>query len=219
MKIIQPNWLAPDNVKAFTTTRAAWDEASGSITTDTPSTPIWLKQTHGTAIIPATLENLRQEADASFTTEKNTVCAVMTADCLPLLVCNRQGTVVSAIHAGWRGLANGVVETAIAALRQNPHDLLVWIGPAIGPRHFEVGADVYEAFTLTNTKANSAFKAIGNDKWLADLPLLATQRLQDLGITHIYPSQLCTYSNPDDFFSYRRDKGGKGRLATVIWLE
>lgn len=219
MKIIQPNWLAPDNVKAYTTTRAAWDETSGSISTNTPSDPIWLKQTHGTHVVTATLENLRQEADASFTTEKNTVCAVMTADCLPLLVCNRQGTIVSAIHAGWRGLANGVVEAAIAALQQNPHDLLVWIGPAIGPKHFEVGADVYEAFILNNTQAYSAFQSIGNNKWLANLPLLATLRLQTLGIIHIYASELCTYSNPTDFFSYRRDKGGKGRLASVIWLE
>ena len=237
MKYITPNWPAPACIKAYTTARSGWggrrphhDTHPGFYTSDTeesgtlksllhlPEEPIWLTQTHSTITIPATPENREKNADASFTNETNRICAVLTADCLPLLICNKQGTHIAAIHAGWRGLANGIIETTLTSLQQPAHDLLVWLGPAIGPQKFEVGKDVYDAFTQKHAESDSAFAPLSGDKWLADLYALAKIRLKLQGISHIYGGEFCTFTQDDLFFSYRRDKGKTGRMASLIWI-
>jgi YfiH family protein len=183
-----------------------------------PAAPIWLNQTHSTIALPADPANDGQVGDAVFTHEPNRVCAILTADCLPLLVCNQQGTHVAAIHAGWRGLAAGVIESTIAALNLPPEHLLVWLGPAIGPQRFEVRQDVYDAFTAGHSEAKAAFQPISDTQWLADLYTLARQRLQKLGIEQVYGGEYCTYSNPEQFFSYRRDGKILGSLVNLIWI-
>lgn len=230
MTIIKPNWPAPNHIRAFTTTRLSW----GSLETSTddlaerarlhsiiplPAEPVWLKQTHSTLAIPATPENIDQNADASFSAKPHQVCLVLTADCLPVLLCDKQGQHVAAIHAGWRGLANGVIENTVAAIDEKPEEMMAWLGPAIGPEKFEVGADVFHAFTDQNSSDTRAFKSISNDKWLANLYDLAKRRLNDLGITSIYGGDYCTYTQQDLFYSWRRDHNKTARLASMIWIE
>lgn len=145
------------------------------------------------------------------------VCVVMTADCLPVLFCDRAGTVVAAAHAGWRGLLDGVLESTIAAMGVAGGELMAWLGPAIGPQAFEVGDEVRAAFVARSPEAAVAFRAGKPCKWFADLELLARQRLQAAGVTSIYGGGLCTFSDSQRFFSYRRD-GQTGRLASLICL-
>jgi YfiH family protein len=156
-------------------------------------------------------------ADASFSVEQGKVCAVMTADCLPVLFCDRAGSVVAAAHAGWRGLLDGILECTIAALPVVPGELLAWLGPAIGPERFEVGGEVRAAFVAHDAQAAACFRPHG-DKWLADIYSLARQRLQAAGVTNIHGGGQCTVSDAERYFSYRRD-GVTGRMATLIWLE
>jgi len=185
-----------------------------------PSSPHWLNQTHSVGVIelPSTTFN----GDASYTKEKDTVCVVQTADCLPLLVTNKKGTIVAAIHAGWRGLLNGVIENTIHKMNMSPHELLIWLGPAISQKHFEVGADVKNSFCEKDQHAEKAFRAISDKKWLADIYHLAKMRLKASGVTDIYggsvTDEYCTYANEADYFSYRRD-GETGRMASLIWIE
>ena len=230
MSYLTPNWPAPASVQAYTTLRTSWGvdstaakspESSAQLISllNLPADPLWIRQTHSTIAIEATLANRNQEADASFSSNPNHVCAVLTADCLPILVCNKEGTQVAAIHAGWRGLAGGVVEETIKKMNQDPDNLLIWLGPAIGPTQFEVGQDVYDAFLATHTDSATAFKAHNENKWLANLYELAKIRLKHLGISQIYGGKYCTYSQPDLFYSYRRDKGQTGRMASVIWID
>tara|TARA_R110000868_G_scaffold6389_3_gene36459 strand:+ start:507 stop:1196 length:690 start_codon:yes stop_codon:yes gene_type:complete len=228
MNIIQPEWPAPANIRALTTTRKLWGEVGTADTAERtrlisllnlPSDPIWLKQTHSTIALPANNSNRSQEADASYTSQPNQVSLVLTADCLPLLICDRQGSTVAAIHAGWRGLAAGIIENTIKALKLNPEDVLVWLGPAIGPDKFEVGDDVYHAFTDHDPDSISAFKPSKPGKWLANLYQLATVRLNRLGITHLYGGNHCTHTEQDLFFSWRRDQNKATRLASMIWIE
>jgi YfiH family protein len=183
-----------------------------------PEEPRWLPQVHGCSVaiagepIPAT------GADAAAAFESDRVCAVLTADCLPVLLCDRRGTRVAAVHAGWRGLAGGVIEAAAARLDTAGHALLGWLGPAIGPSAFEVGDEVRACFIARlGTAATAAFVPCAPGKWLADLFALATRCLHRCGITAISGGGLCTYSDPDRFFSYRRD-GVTGRMATLIWI-
>ena len=233
-----PNWPAPSNVHAIQTTRqGGFSDAPfhslnlGAHVQDhpitvvknrqlldqfVPSEPVWLNQVHGTNVIDAALSSCVQDADASFTTQSNVVCVTMTADCLPVLLCDKQGTAVAAIHAGWRSLCDGVIENTILAMGLKADDLLAWLGPAIGPDAFEVGAEVRQAFIEKDTNATLAFKPHA-DKWLANLYLLATQRLNNVGIKAIYGGGDCTYSSPERYFSFRRD-GMTGRMATMIWL-
>ncbi len=229
MQTLQPNWPAPSCIKAHTTLRHSWgqrtspDQEPGnrdalSSLLNLPNDPIWLTQKHTACAVEATPDNKNLIADASFTMQTQRICVVLTADCLPLLLCNKEGTHVAAIHAGWRGLANGVIETTVQALQQNPDDLLVWLGPAIGPRQFEVGADVYTAFTEKHAESKAAFIPHTKDKWLADLYALARHRLHLQGISHIYGGDFCTYTQADLFYSYRRDKGATGRMASLIWI-
>jgi len=181
-----------------------------------PTEPVWLEQVHGTRVIDASQSSCVEKADASYTAQTNVVCVTMTADCLPVLLCNETGTVVASVHAGWRSLCDGVIEQTVAALDVPPHTLMVWLGPAIGPDAFEVGMDVREAFMRQDSQAEEAFK-VHKGKWLGDLYLIAKQRLHTLGVTNIYGETLCTFSNPNQFFSFRRD-GDTGRMASMVWI-
>ena len=187
--------------------------------------PCWLHQVHGCSIVPAGATNPPREADGVAAEAPGEVCVVMTADCLPLLLCDEDGTRVAAVHAGWRGLVDGVVDAAVAALKIAPERLLVWLGPAIGPAAFAVGEEVRARFLAADPDAVAAFLPGGADgsedqaggPWLADLFLLARQRLARLGVTRIHGGGDCTFSQPQRFFSYRRD-GVTGRMASLIWL-
>lgn len=240
--MIAANWPAPKNVKAFTTTREGGvskppfssnnlGDHVGDFPTcvktnrellaqQLPHSPIWLNQTHSTnvhRIETSSTDHTILNTDASFTQLKKAVCCVMTADCLPIVVTNKQGNAVAAIHAGWRGLADGIIEETIKEFQDKPEDLLVWFGPAIGPKAFEVGKDVYNQFVTQDASYAVAFIPSG-DKYLANIYQLATIRLNNLGITNIYGGEYCSYSQESLFFSYRRD-GQTGRMATVIWME
>ncbi len=189
-------------------------------TLNLPAKPVWLNQCHGNQvyIADADYEGLCPQADAIITHQANTVCVVLTADCLPILITNTKGTVVSAIHAGWRGLAKGIIQQVITHLQENSNDLLVWLGPAIGPEVFEVSEEMRTIFFELNEANEAAFTPMGNKKWLANLYQLAKIQLQNSGIKSIYGGEHCTYNNPEFFYSYRRDQGITGRIATLIWF-
>lgn len=235
---IVPDWPAPANVRALITTRAggvsrgAYSSLNlGLRTGDDPNSvaanrerlraalpqePKWLRQVHGARAVEAdTLEDV-PEADAAIARRPGTVCAVMVADCVPVLLADRAGTTVAIAHAGWRGLAGGVVEQAIERMAVPPGELLAYLGPGIGPRAFEVGPDVRDAFLSGNAQAEAAFTPHATGKWLADLYLLARQRLARAGVAQVSGGTLCTYTDPLRFFSYRRDRT-TGRMAALIW--
>lgn len=243
LSLIAPNWPAPANVKAIQTTRtggvslAPYNSLNfGMHVKDNPihvaqnrqllnqyvpSEPVWLNQVHGIHVVNAAVASSVPDADASFTTQKNVVCVTMTADCLPVLLCNQQGTVVAAVHAGWRSLCDGVIEATVAKMGVDASDLMAWLGPAIGPQAFEVGAEVRAQFMAKDAQAETAFKP-HSEKWLGDIYAIAQQRLNHLGITKIFGGQenshkFCTYTDKKRFFSFRRD-GDTGRMATLIWL-
>lgn len=247
IEFIHPQWPAPANVKALQTTRIGGVSqvpfASLNLGTHVnddpmavaknrhllsnyvPSEPVWVNQVHGLNVIDAATSSCLQNADASFTTQSNVVCVTMTADCLPVLLCDKSGTVVAAVHAGWRGLCDGVIEAAVKKMQLAPSQVLVWLGPAIGPNAFEVGEDVREQFIVRDVQARHAFKSVGihsNGKWLCNMYLIATQRLLALGVTQIYGASVnehfCTYTDEARFFSFRRDNI-TGRMASLIWLE
>jgi YfiH family protein len=235
-----PDWPAPANVRALQTTRhGGISEAPyntfnlGDHVGDTPLTvarnrqllsallpsePVWLQQVHGTTVINAAQANCLPQGDASYTTHRDTVCVVMTADCLPVLLCDEHGSVVAAAHAGWRGLCDGVIEATVHAMNVPPATLMAWLGPAIGPQAFEVGDEVRDAFLAQQPQAQAAFvPGNAHGKWLADIYLLARQRLAALGIERVYGGGFCTHTDRERFFSYRRD-GQTGRMATFIWI-
>ncbi|HEX5363908.1 MAG TPA: peptidoglycan editing factor PgeF [Gallionella sp.] len=235
-----PDWAVPANIRALQTTRsggtskAPWasfnlgnhvgDGAAAVaanralLVSRLPAEPLWLTQVHGIVAVDADQRPKIREADAAFARQPGSVCVVMTADCLPVLLCDRQGTIVAAAHAGWRGLAAGVLESTVAAMKVDPGELLVWLGPAIGPRCFEVGNEVRDAFIADNSAAGLAFEPHEAGKWLCDIYLLARQRLQRMGIMAISGGGECTVTEADRYFSYRRD-GVTGRMASLIWLE
>lgn len=239
LPLIIPEWPAPANVKALQTTRHGGvstgvyaslnlgDHVKDSpqhvaanrqlLSAYMPSEPVWLNQVHGVRVIDAALSSCLESADASFTNRKQVVCVTMTADCLPVLLCDQAGTAVAAIHAGWRSLCDGVIEATVAAMPVQAGQLMAWLGPAIGPDAFEVGSEVRAQFMAQDMQAESAFKPKG-DKWFGDLYAIARQRLQTLGVTQLYGGGRCTYSEPETFFSFRRD-GDTGRMGTFIWLE
>lgn len=183
-----------------------------------PATPVWLDQVHGTRLLKCSGSSGNRQADASITDRPGQVCVVLTADCLPLLICNRQGSRVAAVHAGWRGLANGVIESALAGFDDPADQLLVWLGPAIGPNAFEVGPEVRERFVRHDPAADSAFRPGRPGHWLADIYQLACLRLQQAGVGFIGGGEYCTVADGKRFFSYRRD-GVTGRMASLIWIE
>ena len=239
-EVFVPDWAAPANVKALQTTRnggvsrrpwtrfnlgdhvgddpAAVAANRQALRMALPGEPRWLRQVHGIVAVDADQEAKTGVADAAFARRPGTVCAVMTADCLPVLLCDRRGSVVAAAHAGWRGLLGGVLESAVAAMAAVPGELLAWLGPAIGPRCFEVGTEVRDAFVAQNPSAGAAFVATGPDKWLCDIYLLARQRLERLGVSAISGGGACTFSESERYFSYRRDRT-TGRMASLIWLD
>ena len=206
---IRADWPAPDGVIAGTTLRD-WGDTPLPVAGD----PSWLKQVHGNRVVEAGHHESPPEADASIGRD-GAVCVVRTADCLPVLFCSRDGSVVAAAHAGWRGLAAGVLENTLAATGVAPSDLLTWFGPAISQTAFEVGAEVREAFLHHDEKAEACFEANDRGRWQADLYGLARQRLASAGVTDIYGGGLCTFTDRERFYSYRRAPDC-GRLLSFI---
>jgi polyphenol oxidase len=187
--------------------------------------PLWLKQVHGCTLVLGeglalahAKGNEDCEADGSLTSKPGVVCVVMTADCLPVLMCDDCGTRVAALHAGWRGLASGILERAVESMQAGPARLLVWLGPAIGPEAFEVGPEVRARFVAEDERAVEAFRPSPRGAYRCDLVALARQRLVRLGVTGVYGGGYCTFSDRNRFFSYRRD-GVTGRMASLIWLD
>ena len=214
--MIAPDWRSPARVRAFVTTRDFGDLKEATVREKLrpllPADPAWLEQVHGARVIDLDADGGRQ-GDAAFTRRRETVCAVQMADCLPVLFADEAGTTVAAAHAGWRGLAGGVLEATVAAMRIPAHKLLAWLGPAIGPRAYEVGGDVLAAFR----GHEAAFSPARPGHWLLDLYAVARRRLSEAGVTRITGGGLCTYSEPERFFSYRRDRTS-ARMGAFIWL-
>jgi len=237
MELITPDWPAPDNVRAFTTTRVggfsnnAWRSMNlGAHCGDDPVTvhknrrklasllpaaPQWLQQAHGekVATYPA-VAGAETQADGMVSFSPGQVCAVLSADCLPVLFCNRSGSRVAAVHAGWRGLAQGVLQSAVKTMDEAPGALMAWLGPAMGPGVYQVGEEVWRVFP---DERDSCLEKQA-DRWLLDLYGVARCKLAQLGITAVYGGRYCTFSDNERFFSFRRD-GVTGRMASVIWQE
>ena len=216
-RLIRPEWPAPALVTAYTTTRLAREESL-------PGVPagVQMQQVHGTAVVDAATATDAVAADACFSRQPRIACRIVTADCLPILLCNRAGNEVVAIHAGWRGLQAGIVEACLAQLRTAPVELLAWLGPAISQVHYEVGEELREAFLAAAPAAMEAqvetcFYRSG-DRFHADLAGLARLRLKFAGLAHIYGGEYCTYADPDLFYSYRRDGSDTGRMSSVIYF-
>ena len=181
--------------------------------------PQWLLQVHGTHVVKAAASGEEQEGDAVWTDSFALPCAVLTADCLPVLFCDRGGTRVATAHAGWKGLQAGILENTLQAMGCPVSEVMVWLGPAISQKHFEVGPEVRDAFLRVDPAAEAAFVPGEGDRWFGDLYLLARQRLQAVGVNAIYGGGFCTAEQESQFFSYRRDGKESGRLASVIWLQ
>lgn len=243
LPLIRPDWPAAPRVRAVSTTRmggvsegpwrslnladrggddperVAANRARLAAAAGCPP-PAWLEQVHGTDVaVLAGPPAAPPRADAAVTDRPGLACAVLTADCLPVLLCDRAGTRVAAAHAGWRGLQAGVLEQTVARFDDDPADLLAWLGPAIGPDRFEVGGEVREAFMASHRSAREFFRpSTRRDHWLADLYGLARLRLAAIGVTRVSGGEHCTVSDARRFFSYRRD-GITGRMATLVWLK
>lgn len=219
--LIQPDWTAPPGVHGLVTTRAFGDMRSAQgrdrLRALLPGGPVWLRQVHGVNVVDADGAAEGIAADASFTTRKNIVCTVMAADCMPVLFAEEGGAAVGIAHAGWRGLSAGVIEATVAAMRVPPARLLAWLGPAIGPDAYEIGAEVRQAFLARDVRAESAFAPTRPGHWNLDLYAVARQRLTSIGVTRVSGGGFCTASNKLLFFSYRRDKASE-RMAAAIWL-
>jgi YfiH family protein len=233
-----PDWPAPPGVQALVTTRSggvstgpwaslnlgtAVGDAAEAVATNRarleallPGPARWLRQVHGNRVVAAQSVVGPEEADASVTAMAGVVCVVQMADCLPVLFASLDSSRVAAAHAGWRGLAAGILENTLEALGCPPAQVMAWLGPAIGPDCFEVGADVFEAFVTQDAGAGTCFIPRGPDKWLADLPGLARHRLLAAGVTRVHGGGLCTFSDARRFFSHRRDRV-TGRMAALIW--
>lgn len=239
-ELIEPGWTLP-GITAFTTTRggghsaAPWDSFNlGDHVGDDPaavsanrwqlsamlpgaSRVQWLKQVHGIGVVKAGVGGV-PEADACWSDQPGTACAVMTADCLPVLLAARDGSVVAASHAGWRGLLDGVLEASVRAMRVDPMQIFAWMGPAIGPEAFEVGSEVSEAFIAAGDSPGAFRPGRRAGRFVADIYALARGRLQRAGVADVSGGGFCTYSDAERFFSYRRD-GDTGRMATVICID
>lgn len=243
VSVLSAAWPAPPAVRACTSLRAGGyssgpyrglnlaahvgDDAAAvesnrralAATLTLPAQPLWLDQVHGTRVVDAAAAAPGVTADAAVAHRSGVVCAVLTADCLPILLCDTAGTRVAAAHAGWRGLAGGVVAAAVAAMETPPAGLMAWLGPAIGQRCYEVGDELRQAFPASaGAGAGTAWRAAGPGKWYADLYALARLILHTHGVTRVYGGGHCTFTEADRFYSYRRD-GATGRMATLIWLE
>ena len=242
LDLILPDWDAPESIFACSSTRSGGISEGGFSSLnlashvgdepakvdrnrfllkqqlDLPGEPEWLDQTHSTRVVNLDHDQSR-DADACLTTSVGKVAVVLTADCLPVLFCNEAGNEIAAAHAGWRGLLNGVLEHTVQSLSSKPENLLAWMGPAIGPRHFEVGAEVRRAFLeLDGDQMSDFFEPTGAGHYLANLYAIAQTRLKNLGIKHISGGQFCTYAEPARFFSYRRENK-TGRQASLIYIK
>lgn len=244
LPLIEPDWPAPSLVRACVTTRAggvsqapydglnlgdhvgdaveAVMENRARLRERLPAEPLWLSQVHGVAVADADRAGAEPPAppvaDAAVARQPGHVCAVLTADCLPVLFCDEAGTVVAAAHAGWRGLLGGVLEATVARMAVSPNAVLAWMGPAIGPQAFEVGDEVRAAFLADNPSASVAFvPGRQGGKWMADLFMLARLRLERAGVTRVHGGGVCTHGDAERFYSYRRD-GRTGRFASLIWI-
>lgn len=248
LALLAADWPAPNNIRAFTTLRSGegvslppfdrfnLGENSGDAPAAVaenrrrlaefarlPAAPYWLRQVHGAVVVD--VDAIGQTAsepglvgDASRTSRANTVLAILTADCLPVLFCDGAGNEIAAAHAGWRGLAGGVLEATVGALSSRPENLLAWLGPAAGPEHYEIGAEVRDAFVSVDDAARHAFTPTRDRHWRVDLYALARQRLAAVGVTQVFGGGLSTIGDPQRFYSHRRD-GRSGRMATVIWRD
>ena len=239
--MINARWPAPSHIRAVSTTRmggvskenyAAFNLAEhvgddpSDVTAnrqilrdilDLPSEPIWLEQTHSTRCVNVDTPDFDRNADAALTRQQHRVLAIMTADCLPILICDKQGSEIAAIHAGWRGLANGIIDNTLNQLHQDNNQYLAWLGPAICGRCYATGAEVLDHFVSRYPFAAEAFTQIEN-QWFVDLAQMATLILQDLGLVAVYPSKYCTFEDNSQFYSYRR-AAQTGRIATLIWFQ
>jgi YfiH family protein len=239
-EFILPDWSAPPGVRALSTLRGGgmsmppWGSFNlgdhvgddpravaanrASLRHELPAEPVWLRQVHGTRCVDAATVTPGEQADASFTRQRGVVCAVLTADCLPVLLCDERATVVGIAHAGWRGLAAGVIEATVTAMDEPGGKLMAWLGPAIGPQAFEVGGEVRDIFLAGDATAAEAFVPAAEGKWLCDIYRLARRRLRALGIRRVASADCCTVNDAQRWFSFRRD-GISGRMASLIWLE
>ena len=241
IEFIRANWSAPPQIKALCTTRiggfSQHPYQSFNLAAhvgdddkcvqrnrellfnslDLPVEPGWLEQTHSTRVVILENESSRS-ADAAITRKADTIAVVLTADCLPILLCNRSGSEVAAIHAGWRGLADGIIEATVVDMESPASELIAWIGPAISQQCFEVGDEVREIFITKNQNAGSYFVANRPKHWLCDLPELAVDVLSRLGVVEIKRSEYCSFNDESLFFSYRRN-ATTGRTASLIWIE
>jgi polyphenol oxidase len=239
---IEPDWPAPPNVRAAATARSggvsqgayaslnlgahvgddpqavAENRRRASTALGLRAEPLWLQQVHGIDVVEARAQSAPPAADASFARSPDQVCAILTADCLPVLLCDKSGKSVAAAHAGWRGLAGGVLAATVAALAEQPQRLMAWFGPAIEQDAFEVGDEVREAFVNRAAQFADAFVPNARGRWQADLYALARRELARLGVHEVYGGGYRCYADAQRFFSYRRD-GRTGRMATLIWLE
>jgi hypothetical protein len=241
LPLIEPDWPAPREIRAFTTTRRGGvsvgpfadfnlaehvGDAPAAVGANRqrlraalglPSTPHWLMQVHGTTVIPAEPGGPPVRADGAITTTSRTVCAMLTADCLPVLLCDKAGSCVAALHAGWRGLANGIIGAGIQAMPRPPGDLLAWIGPGISAARYEVGDDVRDCLVRANGEYADCFRRNGA-RWNCDLRGLCERELLAQGVSSIYHCRQCTFEHPEKFFSYRRERT-TGRMASLIWID
>ena len=239
---LMPEWPAPSGVRACATTRVGGMSLApynsfnlAEHTGDDPiavranrnalyaalgtgAPPRWLEQQHGVRVIDPADPDAGPQADGACTSALGIVCGALTADCLPVLLCDRDGTRVAALHCGWRGVARGIIEAGIAAMQRPSSRLLAWLGPAIGPTVYEVGEDVRQALTTMSGALAAAFQPTRAGYWTLDLTGAARMLLEQRGVTDVYGGGACTYAEADRFFSHRRD-GVTGRMATVIWLE
>jgi YfiH family protein len=237
---IIPDWPAPKRVRALVTTRmggasrgpyaslnlgahvgddpAAVERNRERLRSALPADPVWLQQVHGTEVVDGATAPPLARADAAVARMRHVVCAVLTADCVPVLLAGRDGDVVAIAHAGWRGLAAGVIEAAVARMSVPAASVIAWLGPAIGPHAYEVGPEVRDAFVRRDAAATVAFAPRRDDRFLADLFMLARQRLAAAGVAAVYGGNHCTYTEAERFYSYRRERA-TGRFASLVWID
>ena len=243
IELIQPNWSAPDSVRALCTTRIGGNslspydsfnlathvgDATDSVVLnrellkrglDLPGEPCWLNQTHSTNVVMLDgSQDYAIDSDAAICQKAGVAAVVMTADCLPILICNQQGDEVAAVHAGWRGLADGIISVTLKKMRTSPEQLMVWVGPAISQPRFEVGDEVRSQFLNRYENAVLRFKPNRPGHWLCDLPGLAADQFHGLNVTAVYQSGLCSFDDNSKFYSYRRENIS-GRMASLIWIK